>query len=303
MYWKAARVIAKRELGDRSLAKRAPSADVEASSYALLTYIKLERASEAFPIVKWLVSQRNPTGGQRSTQDTIISLQALSEYSSNEDIGPPPDYSVHFNVLSGQNSIGTYSVTPSTFDVERSIEIPNTLDVVDIILTGTGSAVIDVTTSYYVTGSEHDDYIGVNISVTKETINTATIKACLSWIGPEPSGMLIMEVEMPTGFQPDNDFLKAQDLIKRHETSGRNIALYFDGIDQNGELCVDVKMDRKDPVVKSQACHVTAYDYYEPAHQAMTRYEFGLLKEANICLVCPLCEFCTGSGGQGGVGR
>jgi hypothetical protein len=29
-------------------------------------------------------------------------------------------------------------------------------------------------------------------------------------------------------------------------------------------ICVDVKMDRVDPVVKSQACHVKAYDYYDP---------------------------------------
>jgi hypothetical protein len=42
--------------------------DVEASSYALLTYMKLGYYAEAFPIVKWIVSQRNPTGGERSTQ-------------------------------------------------------------------------------------------------------------------------------------------------------------------------------------------------------------------------------------------
>ncbi|XP_053387777.1 CD109 antigen-like [Mercenaria mercenaria] len=306
-YWTASTTVAKREIGDRSLAKRAPSADIEASSYALLAYMKLGRTSEAFPIVKWLVSQRNPTGGYRSTQDTIISLQALSEFSSSGSgsIGPPPDYGVQFSILSGQDAIDSYSATPSTFDVVHSIKIPNALDSVNIQITGTGSAVIDVTTSFYVTGSELDDYIAVVVTITNETINTATIKACLSWTGPEASGMLIMEVEMPTGFQPDNDFLKAQDLIKRHETNGRNIALYFDGVDENGEVCVDVKMDRKDPVVKSQACHVSAYDYYEPAHQAMTRYEFGMLKEANICLVCPLCEFCmgNGSGGQAGVGR
>ncbi|XP_053387784.1 CD109 antigen-like [Mercenaria mercenaria] len=267
--------------------------------------MKLGRTSEAFPIVKWLVSQRNPTGGFRSTQDTIISLQALSDFSSSVGTGPAPDYGVQFSILSGQDSIDSYSATPSTFDVVHNIEIPNALDSVDIQITGTGLAVIDVTTSFYVTGNELDDYIAVDVSITKETINTVTVTACLSWTGPEQSGMLIMEVEMPTGFQPDNDFHKAQSLIKRHEANGRNIALYFNGVDKNGEVCVDVKMDRKDPVVKSQACHVSVYDYYEPAHQAMTRYEFGMLKEANICLVCPLCEFCmgNGSGGKVGVGR
>jgi hypothetical protein len=67
-YWKANHKVTKREVGDRALRNRAPSMDVEASSYALLTYMKLGYYTEAFPIVKWLVSQRNPTGGQRSTQ-------------------------------------------------------------------------------------------------------------------------------------------------------------------------------------------------------------------------------------------
>ena len=29
-------------------------------------------------------------------------------------------------------------------------------------------------------------------------------------------------------------------------------------------MCVDVKSDRVDPIVKSQACHIMVYDYYEP---------------------------------------
>jgi CD109 antigen len=67
-YWKANHRVTKREVGDRALSNRAPSMDVEASSYALLAYMKLGYYAESFPIVKWLVSQRNPTGGQRSTQ-------------------------------------------------------------------------------------------------------------------------------------------------------------------------------------------------------------------------------------------
>ena len=71
MYWRGRNIIAKREVGDRSLARRKPSIDIESSSYALLTYMKLGKYTEAFPVVKWLVSQRNPNGGQRSTQVNI----------------------------------------------------------------------------------------------------------------------------------------------------------------------------------------------------------------------------------------
>ncbi|XP_053387785.1 C3 and PZP-like alpha-2-macroglobulin domain-containing protein 8 [Mercenaria mercenaria] len=180
--------------------------------------------------------------------------------------------------------------------------MPSTLPNVILQAIGEGIAVLDISMSYYISGNRPDNYIAVSVAIIKETLNSVTVKPCISWTGPATSGMLVAEVEMPTGFRPDNDALKVQKLIKRHETNGRNIALYFDGINRNGRTCVEVKMERADPVVKSQACHVTAYDYYEPTHQAMERYEFGLLKNATICSVCPLCQFCTGTTGVGQIG-
>jgi hypothetical protein len=35
---------------------------------------------------------------------------------------------------------------------------------------------------------------------------------------------------MPTGFQPDDNLLNSQVLIMKHETNGRNIVLYFNGV-------------------------------------------------------------------------
>ncbi|XP_060586242.1 C3 and PZP-like alpha-2-macroglobulin domain-containing protein 8 [Ruditapes philippinarum] len=290
-YWKANHRVNKREVGDRALRNRASSMDVEASSYALLTYMKLGYYAEAFPIVKWLVSQRNPTGGERSTQDTVISIQALAEYATNGDASPGPNYGVKFELSDG-NFSHVYSTDPSTFDFVHTFQVPSDVETFTLQVTGSGSAIIDISTSYYVTGNENDDDIKVKAIVTKESINTVTIESCLRWIGSDKSGMLLMEVEMPTGFQPDDYLLNSQNIIMKHETNGRNIALYFNGVNSGTDICVDVKMDRVDPVVKSQACHVKAYDYYDPVHQAITRYEFGLLKEPNICNICPLCGFC-----------
>ena len=46
-------------------------ADIEMSSYALLTYMLLEDKERALPIVRWLTAQRNSLGGFSSTQDTV----------------------------------------------------------------------------------------------------------------------------------------------------------------------------------------------------------------------------------------
>nr|BAV92794.1 complement C4 isoform-B [Triakis scyllium] len=63
---------------------KVPSASaitVEATSYALLQAVARKDLQYANAIVKWLTEQRNYGGGFRSTQDTVVALEALSEYS------------------------------------------------------------------------------------------------------------------------------------------------------------------------------------------------------------------------------
>lgn len=44
------------------------SVDVEMTAYALLTYLQRGLVTEALPIMRWMVSQRNSNGGFASTQ-------------------------------------------------------------------------------------------------------------------------------------------------------------------------------------------------------------------------------------------
>jgi hypothetical protein len=60
---------------------RPTSKDVEITAYNVLSLIQHERLPEALQAIKWLATQRNSRGGFKSTQDTIIALQAMSEYS------------------------------------------------------------------------------------------------------------------------------------------------------------------------------------------------------------------------------
>ena len=57
------------------------SQDIEIGAYNVLTLIKHNRLSEALKVIKWLATQRNSYGGFKSTQDTMIALQAFAEYS------------------------------------------------------------------------------------------------------------------------------------------------------------------------------------------------------------------------------
>lgn len=50
------------------------------TSYALLAIMQAGLYSNALPIVKWLINQRNELGGFQSTQDTFMGLKALARY-------------------------------------------------------------------------------------------------------------------------------------------------------------------------------------------------------------------------------
>ncbi|OBS82148.1 hypothetical protein A6R68_23862, partial [Neotoma lepida] len=57
------------------------SLDIEVAAYALLSYLQ-HRISEGIPVMRWLSRQRNSLGGFASTQDTVVALKALSEFSA-----------------------------------------------------------------------------------------------------------------------------------------------------------------------------------------------------------------------------
>lgn len=52
--------------------------DIEITSYILMAM--LQTPQENLPVVKWLIEQRNSHGGFKSTQDTVVGLQALIKF-------------------------------------------------------------------------------------------------------------------------------------------------------------------------------------------------------------------------------
>uniref|UniRef100_A0A670ZB43 Anaphylatoxin-like domain-containing protein n=1 Tax=Pseudonaja textilis TaxID=8673 RepID=A0A670ZB43_PSETE len=66
--------------GDDHRTKVPSAISVEATSYALLYLVKQNDAARASKVAQWLTEQRNYGGGFKSTQDTVVALEALSSY-------------------------------------------------------------------------------------------------------------------------------------------------------------------------------------------------------------------------------
>ncbi|XP_038046262.1 complement C3-like [Patiria miniata] len=64
---------------------RPKAIEVETTSYAVLALLKVGQIQYTHAIVNWLTNQENYEGGFVSTQDTVVALQALSEYAIQTD--------------------------------------------------------------------------------------------------------------------------------------------------------------------------------------------------------------------------
>ncbi|XP_064411346.1 CD109 antigen [Latimeria chalumnae] len=239
------------------------STDVELAAYALLSHLKQNRVTEGIPIMKWLSQQRSHLGGYSSTQDTIVALQALSEFES----------------LSASSTVNLMvSVTGS------GISVPITLHIgiqqpmsIDITSSGNGLAIFQFNVFYNLKSSvaarkrrDVDNHEAFDLDIIvyddPKDVNNITLTICLRFLPSEnvtKTGMAVMEVDLLSGFAAAEDGIATNDLIKNIEFQENKVVLYFDSLNAT-EVCVDILAVRESKVAKSKDATVIVYDYYEP---------------------------------------
>ncbi len=96
-----------------------PSLDIEATGYATLALIEAGDRVNAAQAAKWLVGQRNSQGGFGTTQDTVVALQALTEYAT---LGAT-DTNMTVTISAGDVT-QDIQITPENYDVTQVVEVP-----------------------------------------------------------------------------------------------------------------------------------------------------------------------------------
>ncbi|GFO17482.1 alpha-2-macroglobulin-like protein [Plakobranchus ocellatus] len=125
----------------------APSAEVEMTSYALMAYLHF-LPDEAEKIAMWLSHQRNSLGGFASTQDTVVALDALSQFAALTYPRDPVDLKVKvtFTSKDAPSSI-EFDVTEGETNNKlllQSEPIPALPSTLHIATSGTGCALVQV---------------------------------------------------------------------------------------------------------------------------------------------------------------
>ncbi|XP_027843967.2 CD109 antigen-like isoform X1 [Aphis gossypii] len=261
------------------------SVDVEMTAYALLTYLQRGLVEDGLPILHWLVSQQNEQGGFASSQDTVITLYALSQMA--ERITPSSlKLSATFSYM--KNGQSELKVTKENAMVLQLIELPKRTRVLNVTATGTGFAVIKVSYRYNVNVTGAWPLFSLDPQVDKNSdANHLQLSVCSGFRGGNDSNMAVMEVTLPSGFTVDNDALPSLRLsnnIKRVETKDGDtvVMLYFDKM-MAEEYCPTISAFQTHKVANQKPVPVTVYDYYDQSRRA--RVFYSPLK-ATPCEIC-----------------
>ncbi|XP_067945969.1 ovostatin-like [Watersipora subatra] len=291
--WRALREGSRIKTGNHWF-NRPLAVDVETTSYGLLTTMLMANRTavldNGFAIVQWLSDERRARGGFSTSQDTVIALQALSEYATK--FAPRQtnvNITAHFSdtvngtrVLTEQ--VASFAVTTSTsLDVSK-VELPRIRSLV-VTATGTGCVRFQTSLNYNIVRPDRSGQpFTTDVTVRNNTRLSQLCKRkplliCTSYVGEGESSLVVMEVKMQSGWAVEESLveqlLEYQSLrVKRYDVSpyDNSLTLYFSSL-QSRRICFFLYLKRTASVRSGQPAVVTTYDYYRRDSRQETTYQ------------------------------
>ncbi|KAM9787177.1 CD109 antigen [Syngnathus typhle] len=272
------------------------SSQVEMASYVTLTHIQRGSYVEGIPFLKWLIKQRNFLGGYRSTQDTIVALQAVAYYAAFSGSN-----SINLRLLvSSSNSSFTFPINSTSYLAYQQHEINADQDIhLNIYIEGRGFAVFQMNVFYNLESKaflqnqvlhakNQEDFV-LKVDVTEEENHdylflSVCVRLKNNQVIPH-TGMVILDVGLLSGFALAAGAAASIQSIRKVETLPQKITLYLDSLNKS-ELCIPLPLVRVFKVARIQDALVQVYDYYEPTRRAATTYN------SEIPRLMDACDFC-----------
>eukprot|EP00238_Polyblepharides_amylifera_P013739 CAMPEP_0196598400 /NCGR_PEP_ID=MMETSP1081-20130531/94299_1 /TAXON_ID=36882 /ORGANISM="Pyramimonas amylifera, Strain CCMP720" /LENGTH=1477 /DNA_ID=CAMNT_0041924091 /DNA_START=147 /DNA_END=4580 /DNA_ORIENTATION=+ len=272
----------------------APASFIEISSYALLALVAGGRAGQAFPLARWLLTQRNAFGGFSSTQDTVVGLEALSEYGAAVYSQGALDEIVVELTVAGNTQIMT--VNGSNFDVLQRVELPAGTDRVELHTQGQGTALLQLTAEYNVeVEAEASPFsLGVKWSEVEGVVGVAMVAEASLTLNlgvvqeGQTSGMVLLQVGCPSGLVPTGASLQkllGQQMVKRADISsgGGGADIYLEELIPGQQVVVTFHAEEVSVVKDRAPAQSSVMLYYEPE----TLTSFAAVQEDDVLKELP----------------
>ena len=247
---------------------------VETTAYASMALLGRFRP-EASDCLRWLVAQRGALGGYNSTQDTVVAFKALTMAA----IQQTRDLDAEIDILVGEELIHTFQVGADNFDILQTFELDEAIDRVTLRQRGSGSVTYQGHARYNVFVPEEPSQEGPMLLSVEyladhvEVDDIVDVVCGINYVGPlEKTGMIIVDVSVPTGFEPVQDSLTALlvengGMVSRIEQPGRKMVFYLNELLNGTPVEFRFQVKALYPVRASVGTS-SAYDYYDPAVRA-----------------------------------
>uniref|UniRef100_A0A4W5LEG8 Complement C5 n=1 Tax=Hucho hucho TaxID=62062 RepID=A0A4W5LEG8_9TELE len=294
---------------------KASAQTVETTSYVLLTGLIKAKHNYALPIINWLTQDQRYGGGFHSTQDTILTLEALTEYSKVVKYSKL-DLLIEASYIKTREQLGKIVLTQKK-PVGKPIKVTEDKDVRVSTGFGTGVSIVQMKTVYYKT-TETNENCKFNISIevhrpnkkSKDTmLHSSRIVACAKYKPPPnevftESSHTVMEIQLPTGVQPFQEDLNMfrdglESVISDYKISGDKVVLQLDSVPFEQFVCVGFRIKELFRVGMVSASLFKIYEYNDQESQCSKLYslpiETKLLRlcvgEQCHCMAAECCNF------------
>ncbi|KAL5967285.1 Pregnancy zone protein [Taenia solium] len=259
--------------------------NLETTAYALLALTPTHLSQhDQLATMKWISQQQNEKGGFYSTQDTVVALRALTQSAATfPSPSQPTPVSIHSTPMPLLNVQVEVSEDNQLVAHTFQIGAQNQSDVSSLRVSIESPKRVCVSAHFTAIYNvpkprRQEDVFDLEISVDQggssatATCTTALTTVCLRPARAQSTGMLLVTVQLPSGWIVTMSELEKVPLnadLQKVEFNAHKleVSAYFNGFleeDGGAERCFTVALHQRTLVEEARPGLVTARDYYNP---------------------------------------
>lgn len=246
--------------------------DVEITAYNVLSLVLQSKVADALNAIRWVATHRNSYGGFVSTQDTMVALQAISEYSLKIN---SEENNAQINVTIGNEvRTKTFEINEDNKRLLQKENIGNLGSQSNVTVSATGKGCFMVQTILKYNIQDSPDMQTFNLVIMQ---NNTNLTACARNDGKKETDMVVIEIELLSGYKPNlkslQNLLQLEGmersengnyaLVKKYEYDEieRKIVLYYNEMLKETS-CYYIELKSAMEVMEIKPAIATIYDYY-----------------------------------------
>ncbi|XP_013878274.1 complement C5 isoform X2 [Austrofundulus limnaeus] len=272
---------------------------VETTAYVLLSVLLKGRIQYANPILTWLSQDQHYGEGFYSMKDTVLTLEALTEY---KKITPRAvlnqDISIRY---SKKGTLGQVQLS-QTRPVATPIQILKNDDI--ILSTGYGKGVssVKLKTVYYQTTASVQSRCNFDLTIEvvgpgvsdNPSMRAPHLTACIKYKPPPnevstESALTMMNIQLPTGLEPQMEDLRPfrdgdEPVISHYELKGSTVIIQMDSVPSDIYLCVGFRVRTRFKVIGAAESVLTVKELGDRGNLCIKQFSDEQQKLQRLCL-------------------